>query len=273
MDQTIYDYPDGDIKFLVEGRIFCVHKRILSSASDVFKDMFDHATSEKDEAVSTVPLSQESAQSFEWLLSIIYHGSSFIVDSNNVSEIIRISDKFMVERAIEKSLFFLDDNFRTDPLNSLLVAEKYKRKPLFKVSSKLVLDDYYAYKKDPNYSRLSPQTCQALENRYNQYENTAMYFDEKSLTSGYKHTCRYADWHNKKLEFIIRNIIKLINDNENGKIYNIRVHRSNIKRNCPRIFWNYHVEKVIRARFGKLENLTDRDWRRKYLYMFIELNE
>ncbi|CAG8477808.1 16812_t:CDS:2 [Acaulospora colombiana] len=137
MDKPNHSYPDEEVNFLVEGKVFSVRKKMLAAASDFFKDMFDYAIPEKGDTTSTIPLPQESVRSFECLLSMIPKESRFFINSDNVLEIFRISDKFMINDMIEKSLSFLEDNSNVDPIVSLSIAERYQRKDLFKESSKL----------------------------------------------------------------------------------------------------------------------------------------
>nr|CAG8639251.1 5427_t:CDS:1 [Entrophospora candida] len=168
-----HNYPDGDIIIIVKDKSFKIHKLILSLASQIFKDLFiDAATSSNTQLLSqgiqSIEL-DEPMQTFEDLLDFIYPGSSLLITWDNVAELFRIADKYLVDSFIERGKEFLEREFQSRPLLSLVLADLYRFKNVYKSSSKLVLDNFSVYKSDQLFSQLSVKTQGLLLDRYCDY--------------------------------------------------------------------------------------------------------
>ncbi|GBB84854.1 hypothetical protein RclHR1_11430002 [Rhizophagus clarus] len=177
---TLHYYPDGDILITVKGITFCLHKNILSLCSKVFQDMFECAkaiTSSKEDCstegdIPEISLDDESPEKFQEVLSYIYPGYYHPITWHNVSEFLKLSDKYMMDSVMEATKVFLQQNFRENPLLTLVLSEQYEFKYLYKESSKLVLDQLPAYQRLLGFRFLSSDSRAALFEKHMEYTNS-----------------------------------------------------------------------------------------------------
>src|SRR4051794_38184122 len=101
-----YYFDDGDILLKAENTSFLVHKLILSLSSEFFKDLFNLSkplTNEivkltKDKSLPIIEINGETSESIERMLSFIYPGSYVKITFDNVEDLLRISEKFFVNK-------------------------------------------------------------------------------------------------------------------------------------------------------------------------------
>jgi hypothetical protein len=190
MPLSKHDYPDGDVIIELKDKSFKVHKLVLGLASDVFKDLFTNAISKTSgKEIPKLPL-DEPIQTFEDLLDFIYPGCSLSITWDNIRELFRIADKYMIDSFIERGKEFLERYFQSKPLLSLVLADLYRFKDIYKQSSKLVLDNFTFYKSHQLFNQLSVITRESLLNRYCNYLiSWSKDYQEKDFVEDFTHTC------------------------------------------------------------------------------------
>ncbi|CAG8632506.1 15818_t:CDS:2 [Rhizophagus irregularis] len=168
---SIHYYEDGDLLIIIQDTIFRLHKIILSISSKIFQDMFAYAKPSSNENLPTIKLDENSIKPFEYLISFIYHDKNFKITWNCVEEISRLGDKYEVDIVLKAVETFLELHFVEKPLFSIILADQYRFKKVYKETSKLILDDLpkYKSKNDELFQKLSTNTRSLLLEKYLDY--------------------------------------------------------------------------------------------------------
>ncbi|GBB97329.1 hypothetical protein RclHR1_02970004 [Rhizophagus clarus] len=167
---TVHYYTEeGDIILQVENTHFLVHKTFLSFASEFFKSLFTCAKPSSNETIevaeSTIPIFEiidEKSTSIEDMLSFIYPNTILNIDWNNVENLLRLSDKFIIKKLLNYCEVFLQDHFTEKIIISFILADKYLLPTIFKESSKFILDDIFEYECDTDFNLISKRTRERL---------------------------------------------------------------------------------------------------------------
>ncbi|GBC04721.1 hypothetical protein RclHR1_05820013 [Rhizophagus clarus] len=270
-----HTYSDGDILVIVENISFKIHKKILSLASDVFKDMISHNIYSCEEKIPRLEIEQENAQEFNNLLSFIYPQKHVTITWNNVESLLRISDKFMVESATTACEKFLENNFRRDPMLSFFLADTYNFKSLYKESSKLILNSYQKFISEPSFERLSERARSSLNERYIKFFFGLSSIVNSTILDDYIHRCNNASHHD------------VLNDEWKKRVKDLTLFppspstiykkiffqiNGNYNRKCNDRFTNKYLPEKIGDLLGDFEALDDTIsaiHNQKY-YIFIE---
>ncbi|CAG8511769.1 11785_t:CDS:1 [Acaulospora morrowiae] len=172
-------YSDGDVELVAEKITFRVHRNILELSSQFFKEMFMSAKPSAEDLVvisstgKTIPridLRDDSAQDFEKLLSFLYPNTFYEIGWDNVSSLLRLADKYIVESLTSACVAFLKRSYQEEPLQALKLAEFYHISSVYKESSKLVLDNFEQLFYEPkNLQGLSRTTQKKLKLQRQQY--------------------------------------------------------------------------------------------------------
>ncbi|GBB85620.1 hypothetical protein RclHR1_01210028 [Rhizophagus clarus] len=168
---SVHYYEDGDLLIIVQDTIFRLHKIVLSISSKVFKDMFTYAKPSSYDNLPTVNLDENSIKPFEDLVSFIYHDKNFKITWKCVEEISRLGDKYEVDIVLKAVETFLELHFVENPLFSIILADQYRFKKVYKETSKLILDDLpnYKSKNEELFQKLSTNTRSLLLEKYLDY--------------------------------------------------------------------------------------------------------
>src|SRR4051794_36710026 len=122
------DFGDnGDILLVSEDKTFLVHKLILSLSSKVFKDLIETfertkpSTNEnmriiKNYSLLEIQVDGETPELIEGMLSFIYPDKSFTITWKNISEFLRISDKFAIKKLKQSCKDMLSKEFHSNIL-------------------------------------------------------------------------------------------------------------------------------------------------------------
>ncbi|CAI2170473.1 10683_t:CDS:1 [Funneliformis geosporum] len=175
----VHFYDDGDCELVVGNLIFRVHKIILVLSSAFFNGMFSTAQPSKDElitisqtgrTVARIELRDDAAKDIEKLLSFIYPNIFFEISWEDVENLLRLADKYIVETLTSACVAFLKRSYQEEPLQALKLAETYSISTVYKESSKLVLDKFEHFVYDSNnLEQLSNQTQKKLKVSRQQY--------------------------------------------------------------------------------------------------------
>jgi len=185
-----YTYSDGDILIIVESTSFKLHKNILRLASVVFRDMLGCGVPSRGDDIPKLEIEQENARDFKNLLSFIYPEKFISINWNNIEGLLRISDKFMVESAIVACGKFLDDNYRRNPMSTFTLADTFNFNRLYKDSSKLILNNYQKFKRQPAFKKISEKSKASLNERYvNFFLGLNSIVKDKVITD-FTHVCK-----------------------------------------------------------------------------------
>src|SRR3954452_1311446 len=185
---SVHHYEDGDILVTVQDVTFRLHKNILSIASKVFRDMFTCAIASKEE-LPTINLTDTSSTVFENLLSYLYPNKFILITWENIVEFCQLADKYEFSKVIEAADNFLKTHFQEKPLISLVLADRYRFKYIYKESSKLILDNLLEYKKESDFKLISSDTRCALMEKYLDFALAISSFQELKLQYDYQHAC------------------------------------------------------------------------------------
>ncbi|PKC60828.1 hypothetical protein RhiirA1_467482 [Rhizophagus irregularis] len=168
---SIHYYEDGDLLIIIQDTIFRLHKIILSISSKIFQDMFAYAKPSSNENLPTIKLDENSIKPSQYLISFIYHDKNFKITWNCVEEISRLGDKYEVDIVLKAVETFLELHFVEKPLFSIILADQYRFKKVYKETSKLILDDLpkYKSKNDELFQKLSTNTRSLLLEKYLDY--------------------------------------------------------------------------------------------------------
>ncbi|CAG8563924.1 5906_t:CDS:1 [Funneliformis mosseae] len=184
-----YHEKDGDIFLKAENTIFLIHKTFLSLSSEFFKDLFKLAKPSSNENVNiidgtTIEMNGETSESIERMLSFIYPNTFVEITWDNVEDLLRISNKFIISKLTKSCSVFLLHHFQENFLLSFTLADKYSFPKVFKESSKLLLDDFQKYRSDPTYDELSQRAKLKLTDAWYHYTNSLhIYFGKNSKSS------------------------------------------------------------------------------------------
>ncbi|KAG9299414.1 hypothetical protein G9A89_009366 [Geosiphon pyriformis] len=170
---SVHFYEDGDCELIAETTVFRIHKNIISLSSIVFKDLFQSARPTSDDltydfqtgrSIPKIPLTDESMINIEMLLSFLYPNTFFEIDWEQVASLLYLADKYMIDTLTSACVSFLKRSFHEQPMNALKLAETYGLAPLYKESSKLVLDSFDHIFYDPRMlNGLSKETVTKLK--------------------------------------------------------------------------------------------------------------
>ncbi|CAG8440953.1 1067_t:CDS:2 [Ambispora gerdemannii] len=161
-------HESGDVDIVVEDTVFRIHKMILQLASEVFSDMFSLDLKSKDK-VPRIPLSNENAKDFATLLDLLYPNLFLSINWQNVEGLLRLGDKYIIPQVLKVAEHFLENNPRFNPLTALILSETFEFKKVYKEASKLVLDDFWKFRKSDDFKKLSAATQAKLYARYCDY--------------------------------------------------------------------------------------------------------
>ncbi|CAG8436771.1 12662_t:CDS:1 [Funneliformis caledonium] len=186
---TVHYYEDGDILITVQDVTFRIHKNILSIASKVFRDMFTCATSSSEGELPSLTLTDTSSTTFENLLAYLYPHTFTPITWENVTEFCQLADKYEFNMVIEAADNFLKANFQESPLISLVLADRYGFKCVYKESSKLILDNLLQYKGDLPFKKLSSDTRCALMEKYLDFVVAVSSLQDLKHQYDYHHAC------------------------------------------------------------------------------------
>ncbi|KAG9288668.1 hypothetical protein G9A89_006769 [Geosiphon pyriformis] len=161
----IHYYLDGDIILNIDDTHFRVHKSILSMASLVFKDMFmNEAVQETTEVETVITLSGDSASHFCTLLCYIYPQHYIQFNFEDAVDVIKLADKYLMDPVLKYCQSVIMNLYSEHPLKALIVADKFKYPDLYMEASKLVLEEFYHYKTQKEFTQLSIETKYKLLN-------------------------------------------------------------------------------------------------------------
>ncbi|CAG8440973.1 8894_t:CDS:1 [Acaulospora morrowiae] len=167
-NSSLHYYDDGDIIIVIKDVSICAHKRYLSMASKIFSDMCSCATAINGQ-LPIIYLDEESAITFEELLSFLYPSQYVRITWNNIEPFLQLADKYEINIVTHASEDFLEHHYEDFPLKSLIIADFFKFNKVYKESSKLVLNRLLDYRKHEDFKRLSFRTVAALQSRYLDY--------------------------------------------------------------------------------------------------------
>ncbi|CAG8636880.1 10882_t:CDS:1 [Funneliformis mosseae] len=284
-NSKLHYYSDGDILFIVESTIFRIHKNIIGLASKMFYDMFTCAVPNSpsdEENIPEIVLEGEQSKTFEDLLSYIYPNTYIMIDWNNVGEFLRFSEKYIIDSVLTSAKMFLEREFRRNPLYSLLLADIYNFRSLYKESSKLVLDKFPEYKRKGTFSQLSSYTRDSLTNKYNSYTNSLTKLANIEFTSGYLHCdeCNKPTDHDLRInqEFIERSrqvqVLPLPLPPTPPSITRRILFNSLGYRTCDNQFMTFQLPRKFKKHFGVFEPLECKKHKKDPdFYPYIELSE
>lgn len=99
----------SDVTLQVEEKMFKCHKCILSARSEFFSLMFRGSWMERE--IDIIPLKDISAQSFEFVLSVMYGNVITIPKEADLSELLTISEMYNVNSLKRNLKFHLKNNY------------------------------------------------------------------------------------------------------------------------------------------------------------------
>jgi hypothetical protein len=271
----------------VKGITFCLHKNILSLCSKVFQDMFKCAkaiTSSKEECstegeIPEISLDDESSEKFQEVLSYIYPGNYQPITWQNVTGFLQLSDKYIMDSVTEASIGFLKQNFRENPLLTLVLSEQYEIKDLYKESSKLVLDQLPAYQKLNGFRYLSSDCRAALLEKHMEYTNSLGKIDVETFIPRFNRingpVTRHLKDFKQKLSNVIRHLQVLPSPPPS---ITYKFLSSLIKENnYGYINGHFHLSQRFKPFFDNFEPLDCEENKDEpyepYYYIFIELGD
>ncbi|XP_069121185.1 BTB/POZ domain-containing protein 2-like [Argopecten irradians] len=98
-----------DVTLLVDGSKVEAHKFILTSRSPVFQANFDSPVSDQGE----IRIKDVSKETFDIFLRYLYT-DNIELDIDNVADILKVADKYLVDILIKKCHDFIEDNLNPD---------------------------------------------------------------------------------------------------------------------------------------------------------------
>ncbi|CAG8837970.1 24581_t:CDS:1 [Gigaspora margarita] len=277
----LHYYSDGDIIIIVGKTTFLLHKTIIGLASKVFQDMFSYASASTNE-IPEIMLDDESPIIFEELMSYIYPNTHISINWNNVSEFLRIADKYIMESILMAAKAFLEREFRKNPLPALRMAEQHGFKELYKETSKLILEKFLEFKRSQTFNQLSVITRMSLTAKYDEYTKALSNLSKIDFTSGYLHCkeCKSTSEHDKeiseKFESRVRQvqILPLPLPPTPPSITRKILFEAIGNNLCDKQFMDFQLPRKFKKQFGSFEPLeckkNKKDQDKKY-YLFIEL--
>ncbi|PKC03655.1 hypothetical protein RhiirA5_380003 [Rhizophagus irregularis] len=195
---------EGDILLRSKDKTFRVHKLILSLSSKLFKDLIESSETSKPSTNENVKIIKhylispsleiyvdgETPELIEGMLSFLYPVEHFMITWDNISDFLRISDKFEIEKNKQCCKDMLSKEFQSNTLLAIKLAEKYSFPDIYKESSKLILDDYQKYSSDPQFKLLSKETRLKLYECWFDYHSKLQEFICKFHKIGVHHNGR-----------------------------------------------------------------------------------
>lgn len=180
----------GDMLLRSKDKTFLVHKLILSLSSKFFKDLIESSESSKPSTNENARIIKhnsispsleiyvdgETPELIEGMLSFLYPVEHFMITWDNISDFLRISDKFAIKKIKQCCKDMLSKEFQSNTLLAIKLAEKYSFSDIYKESSKLILDDYQEYSFDPQFKLLSKETRLKLYECWLNYHNILQKF-------------------------------------------------------------------------------------------------
>ncbi|RHZ80539.1 hypothetical protein Glove_134g57 [Diversispora epigaea] len=289
-NSRIHYYSDGDILIIVNDTRFRLHRNIMGLASKIFQDMFNCATPSPQndynnngiyDKIPEVTLEGEStALTFEDVISFIYPNTFIPIGWNNVSEFLRIADKYMMDSVLSASKTFLEREFRKKPLYALYLADRYLFREIYKESTKLVFEKFPDYKRLSLFQELSIITRSKLINQYTKYTNALQKLSKIDFTSGYLHctecssNLNHNNEINEKFSERVRQVqvlplpLPLPPPSLTRKIFFQSI-GNNI---CDSQFMVHQLSRKFNKHFGKFEPLECKKYYKDAkFYLFIEL--
>ncbi|CAG8470117.1 10672_t:CDS:1 [Diversispora eburnea] len=278
---AIHYYDDGDIILMVEDMSFCVHKKYLSLASRIFNDMCATCSQSYESQLPIINLSDDSATAFEELLSFLYPSKWVRITWDNVSQFLQFSDKYEIISVLSASEDFLEQHFVEKPLKSLVLADSFRFKNVYKESSKLVINQLPSLKNSEDFKLLSIVTSLALLSRYLDYINGIGILNPSELLEGFTHEflCN-STAHESSFIANFTNLVK-----KEIQVYPVLSPTRALKflmtcevtegtKRCISNFEKTHLPGKLKAHFGEFEPMASE--KRKYgifNFLFIELKD
>ncbi|KAG9301171.1 hypothetical protein G9A89_012554 [Geosiphon pyriformis] len=204
---SFHYYHDGDLILTAEETSYKVHRSILTTASKIFQDMFNHAQLSPEQLIPEIPLI-DSPIELELLLSQIYSPSTLNLTWKEVAILLQIADKYEVEKAFQGCLQWLELHFYEDPLLALVFSESGKFRKVYKESSKLVLENLSKFERFPHFQRLSHNTQVKLYRRIFKYKKSIDEINSKikfsHFFSGHTTSCPHPGTHDEELDYEVK---------------------------------------------------------------------
>ncbi|RHZ80593.1 hypothetical protein Glove_134g63 [Diversispora epigaea] len=280
---AIHYYDDGDIILMVEDTSFCVHKKYLSLASRIFNDMCATCSQSYESQLPIINLSDDSATAFEELLSFLYPSKWVRITWDNVGQFLQFADKYEIVNVLAASEDFLEQHFVENPLKSLVLADSFRFKNVYKESSKLVFNKLPSLKNSEEFKQLSIVTGFSLLSRYIDYINGIGLLDPLELLEGFTHEflCNRTAHENDMIRSftnLIKNEIKVcpaLSPSRTLKIL-MSCEITEGTKHCISNFEKLHLPGKLKSHFGEFEPMTNE--KRKYgvgvfNFLFIELKD
>jgi len=123
-----------DVTLYVEGKQFRAHRNVLASCSPYFDSILKMHRTVKERLTVTC----QNSDIFQCLLNYMYTGS-VVIDKNNVTELLRLANHFLVAKLKSYCAEYLDRYLDiTNCLSVKEMAEKYNMPALSKASTLFV---------------------------------------------------------------------------------------------------------------------------------------
>lgn len=127
----------SDVTIQVKSRLFRVHKLVLGTRSSVFSAMFKHNM--KENSSGTVKISDCEPDAFHDFLTYIYAGTIEKLNSENVTELCFLADKYDLSDLKALSLDFMKNNLNLDTVCSVMtMADQHNEKELKESAAELI---------------------------------------------------------------------------------------------------------------------------------------
>ncbi|RUP51409.1 hypothetical protein BC936DRAFT_148337 [Jimgerdemannia flammicorona] len=176
---------DGDVALVCLSTIFKVHSTVLRLASAYFNTRFSPTWSSEsrrlliekdkneDSELTSIAMDlkyckhhafidNEEEDDIALLIAFIYPIEHIVITWDNVNDILRLADKYLINKALQTAADFLMSSYSEKPLTSLRLAETYNFPKIFKQSSTHIIDNVCAYKEHPEFGYLSDRTRRKL---------------------------------------------------------------------------------------------------------------
>ncbi|CAI2175049.1 19564_t:CDS:1 [Funneliformis geosporum] len=292
---SLHYYEDGDIILIVQDTAFCLHRNYLSMASKVFRDMLSCVTSSTDKDLSRINITDTSPLLFEQFLTFIYPQKFVPITWDIISEFCQIGDKYEFATVLGAAEYFLESHFHEKPLSSLILADRYHFKFIYKESSKLVLNRFQEYRQHSKFLLLSHKTKSALFEKYLDFTISIKTICSLKIHKDFQHhsVCRLSflsytsheheidKWYESFLERCrFLNSDTLLSPSKSMNVilkHMMEFWRDYMNRNwseCEYRFFNDYLSKQFIGHFGNFEPLKfEKSKRDAEHYIFIELKD
>ncbi|KAG9307547.1 hypothetical protein G9A89_023112 [Geosiphon pyriformis] len=278
-----YYYEDGDVILIVAEKTFKLHRAILADASEVFDDMFKLAqASDVKDKIPQIPLSGDSAEDMELLFWVLYEPDTVEINWDELHIILNLADKYLFGSVFAWCEQWISVEFHERPIEVLILADKFTLSHLYKESSKLILDDFPAYRNLSLYKQLSDSTQQKLQSRYQKYCDGILqlkrHFGNRMQIDNNEHTCQNPNMHRDLIKIYLQFCIWLINEgpeppapsNLHRNIYSDIFHLENnsMDSNCDAA--DLRRDETFLEFMGEFEQMVIFDDKYDDFYIFIE---